>query len=389
MILKRDKLRLKQMLSDSVTLLCRAGLPFESKFQVEALIGITLDDNEVVLVSFKETMANNGLLVSDTEHNNNDEDEEEIKDDENSNSENTNLPLTDMAKCLKWELPSHDCATNGDDLPFDDDDYRDPQQFVEACSDQNYANLSKIQTQKQKKRRIRERKLQTAAAIKYEPSDNDGIEYDQDFADSKSFQEQFDLRPLSPNDDDCMIVKSEDSGKNDCYGPDEQQFNAYQQQDDYSNYQDVQPSEDVNGSAYSQNATWTPSFSKTSAKPKLPSHQSRPHWASKSTHSSVKTKCAQPSVKLSKRSPSTNTEGAPDDSIIGRAVMQCAYCDAVFNRSHVLKEHVNGVHFKKKMFHCPDCGESFKWRAELSRHRRVPGLCPCGGTAGSEWPSQG
>ena len=72
MVPKADKLRLKKLLSDAVLLLCRNGLPFQTKFSIEALIGITLDEDDVVLVSFKEAISVDGkpekspLFMDDT-----------------------------------------------------------------------------------------------------------------------------------------------------------------------------------------------------------------------------------------------------------------------------------------------------------------------------------
>lgn len=68
-VLKAERLRLKKLLSDAIPLLCKTGLSFQSQCSIEALIGITLDENEVILVSFKETVLSSkdviGLLLFD------------------------------------------------------------------------------------------------------------------------------------------------------------------------------------------------------------------------------------------------------------------------------------------------------------------------------------
>lgn len=56
MVLKPDQQRIKDLLSETITLLCRSGLHFKSEFSIEALIGITLDQEDVFLVSIKETV---------------------------------------------------------------------------------------------------------------------------------------------------------------------------------------------------------------------------------------------------------------------------------------------------------------------------------------------
>ena len=56
MVLKPDQQRIRDLLSETITLLCRNGLHFESQFSIDALIGITLDVDDVFLVSIKETV---------------------------------------------------------------------------------------------------------------------------------------------------------------------------------------------------------------------------------------------------------------------------------------------------------------------------------------------
>ncbi len=58
MVIKSDKHKIQQLLSEAITVLCKNGLNFKSHVNVEALIGITLDDDEVLLVSVRETIPN-------------------------------------------------------------------------------------------------------------------------------------------------------------------------------------------------------------------------------------------------------------------------------------------------------------------------------------------
>lgn len=62
-MLKADKLHLKKLLSDAIPLLCKNGLPLHSMFRVEAMIGITVDESEVTLICFKETVTSDGELL--------------------------------------------------------------------------------------------------------------------------------------------------------------------------------------------------------------------------------------------------------------------------------------------------------------------------------------
>lgn len=56
MIDKSQQVQLKKLLSEAVLLLCRNGLPIDSEFSIEAMIGITLSEDKVFLISFHETV---------------------------------------------------------------------------------------------------------------------------------------------------------------------------------------------------------------------------------------------------------------------------------------------------------------------------------------------
>lgn len=56
MVLSADRQRVKTLLTETITLLCKNGLHFKTEFSIEALIGITLDDDDVFLVNIKETI---------------------------------------------------------------------------------------------------------------------------------------------------------------------------------------------------------------------------------------------------------------------------------------------------------------------------------------------
>lgn len=54
MKLSTEQQRLKDLLTDTICLLCKNGLAFKNKFSIEALIGITLDEDDVILVNINE-----------------------------------------------------------------------------------------------------------------------------------------------------------------------------------------------------------------------------------------------------------------------------------------------------------------------------------------------
>ena len=59
---------------------------------------------------------------------------------------------------------------------------------------------------------------------------------------------------------------------------------------------------------------------------------------------------------------------------VSRNLLVCKFCPLSFTKPSSLKEHVNGIHLRIKMFHCKMCGEAFKWRSLLSSHRKK--FCP-------------
>ena len=54
--LTSDQQRIKTLLTETITLLCKNGLHFQSEFSVEGLLGITVDQENVFLISIKETV---------------------------------------------------------------------------------------------------------------------------------------------------------------------------------------------------------------------------------------------------------------------------------------------------------------------------------------------
>jgi len=54
-IMKPDQERIKTLLADTVTLLCRNGLHFQHQLRVQGLLGITVDDSDVFIVHINES----------------------------------------------------------------------------------------------------------------------------------------------------------------------------------------------------------------------------------------------------------------------------------------------------------------------------------------------
>ena len=65
MVLKAEQDKLKKLLGEAIPLLCKNGIQFKSEFSIEALIGITLDRDQVLLVSINETVRSEQAAESD------------------------------------------------------------------------------------------------------------------------------------------------------------------------------------------------------------------------------------------------------------------------------------------------------------------------------------
>jgi len=52
--MKADQERVKVLLTDTVTLLCRNGLHFQKQLRVQGVLGITVDDSDVFIVHINE-----------------------------------------------------------------------------------------------------------------------------------------------------------------------------------------------------------------------------------------------------------------------------------------------------------------------------------------------
>ena len=57
MVFSNDvKERIRRLLQQAIPILCRSGLSLADSFEIEGLIGITFSENDVLLVSVKDTV---------------------------------------------------------------------------------------------------------------------------------------------------------------------------------------------------------------------------------------------------------------------------------------------------------------------------------------------
>lgn len=67
MVLTADQQRVKALLTETITLLCKNGLRFQDKFCIEGLIGITLDEDDIFLININETIHTHACDTGPTE----------------------------------------------------------------------------------------------------------------------------------------------------------------------------------------------------------------------------------------------------------------------------------------------------------------------------------
>ena len=56
MVLRSEQETMQALIRDAITLLCKSNLQFKNCISMEALVGITLDEKDIILVSMKETI---------------------------------------------------------------------------------------------------------------------------------------------------------------------------------------------------------------------------------------------------------------------------------------------------------------------------------------------
>ena len=62
--MKADQERVRNLLTDTVTLLCKNGLQYQTELRVQGVLGITLDNNDVFIVHINEKFGDVGGVIS-------------------------------------------------------------------------------------------------------------------------------------------------------------------------------------------------------------------------------------------------------------------------------------------------------------------------------------
>ncbi len=61
MLLTEEQAKVRALLCEAITVLCKNGLSYSTEFSIEGLLGITVDNSEVFLISINESIKNEVL----------------------------------------------------------------------------------------------------------------------------------------------------------------------------------------------------------------------------------------------------------------------------------------------------------------------------------------
>ena len=129
---QEEQKKMKLLLTEAITQLCKGGLHFETKFTVEALIGITLDDNDVFLVNINESIQNDFSLDTSTLNSQNFTNDRKSSNQISIKNENYDDENSDENKEFERNYSKNDQNIN-------ERNYFDPnRQFQQEGNDDNY-----------------------------------------------------------------------------------------------------------------------------------------------------------------------------------------------------------------------------------------------------------
>ena len=104
--MRPEQERVKNLLSDTVTLLCKNGLTYKGELHIEALIGITLDKSDVFLVHINERFHANGDKVLDSNQSS-----DEVEEESNSLAQKDSDTGNSASNCIKFTHPNDSLST--------------------------------------------------------------------------------------------------------------------------------------------------------------------------------------------------------------------------------------------------------------------------------------
>lgn len=317
MVVKEEKEHLHHLLSDAIRLLCKSGLPLKSTFRIDALIGITLEDDEVLLISFKEKIENcNGetddetnqkTIVAEEDRLENNEDRKDVT---VENVDQSDLRIKDEVEDVKMDNNARSLMTS-------------EWNFLKQIS--SASCVIERAASKLKKENESDRQLPVAATESGASHDHQDFDVDEEMPESGC--------------EETVLRKKHRHNVSFTNAPSCEMTAA-----------------NVNeGQNYDVTSTYTP------------------YGMDLTSTVSVIQICSDDRIKKRRRLlPSHRFSSLVDDLYL------CHICNAKLRGHRTLMDHVRAMHYCWKMYNCANCGQSFKWRSGLQRHRSMCNVAPPG-----------
>lgn len=375
MVMKEDKERLHHLLSDAIPLLCKSGLPFKSTFCIEALIGITMADDEVLLISFKEKIGNNALPFCV-------ENGKEKSDETTGNDFGlTEVEFRDDDRFVSFQRPSQNKSrgcrkssrnANQKGVTIDDVDIEVGQRPIkvevdDVKMDDDEANSSSLATGGMSDVNRLAESMSEWNSFKQIPSSSFVVNDVPRRAKTENAVEMRCAKPCQRQSRVARTLTSPSRDHQEAYA--ETEMAASGREETVSRRKDRQ-------NATFTHATFDPTAATLVDDPCLEGQTFDFASASVdqiSAGSDIQFSDDRISLEQTRKILSSHRFSSCDDN-----VYSCHICAAKLRGRQTLNEHIRGMHFCARIYGCSNCGQSFKWRSGLQRHRSKCNVAPPG-----------
>lgn len=352
MITDVEKTRLKKLFSDTISLLCRSGLPGSCAHRVDALIGVTLDNQEVVLVNISEHFRQENESAA----------RKEIADEKSSDTQCVQAPEKAVASVSYGVKDEYTAGINRNVYTVSalglDGEYG-----TDVTAPNAHDNCHSC--------------VEHVESLNMQSTYQEGSGFNRTLPDSEQTL-------AVESDGDCLLIKTElredDATLNNILAESE----SFTSQ---STNEVALPSMSAvrrlshDGLSFrikhiqsmQRHARHNP-FGSMFYRPRQHRHNTMEH-NSASNQSQVSTfgNNMSPVLPLDSGADSLMPCILPGDgdkgAMASRETIQCHMCGSWLRGQQTLNEHIRGVHLSIYNYHCKYCGLSFKWRSALRNHQ--------------------
>lgn len=347
MITAAERTRLKNLFSDTISLLCRGGFPGSCASRVDALIGITLDNQEVVLVNFSENFA----------YENENQTRQEINGEINSDAQCSHMP--------QKSYTSGECSYSVNDE-------------CEAGTRQDLCNRSALVTDRNDGPDI----IIPNFHVNSHHTELQDVKSSDQVSRIDSLVTESEQAPVLESNSDCLLIKMELPEDNVVAN------NISAKNDDFVSSADriaIPSVHTAHRSTYSSSnirMKHTQNIHRRAQCNPYASKFYRPHqrcnsMERKALYSSQVSQLGNDALSMQQLDAEATgllacAPQAGDCERGGAAVrelIQCHMCGAWLRGRQTLNEHIRGKHLSIYNYHCKYCGLSFKWRSAQRNHQ--------------------